>query len=147
MNKKLFTCLTIVAILFSSCEGSEDIPLLNELTVTNRMTSGTWKITRFVHENTTKTADYNGVSFDFDAISVNLINTGTLPVAGGWGVIDEGFEGAPELVFTMALTSVEPRFTNISDDWEIVESTSTLLKLQDENLETNTIDYLTFEKN
>jgi hypothetical protein len=147
MNKKIIITLSFIALFFSSCENTDDIPLLNELTVTNRMVSGTWKITRFVYKNTTKTADYTGVSFDFDAISVMVNNTGTLPVAGGWGVTDEGFEGAPELVFTMALTSVEPRFTAISDDWEIIESTSTRLKLQDENLETSTMDYLTFEKN
>jgi hypothetical protein len=147
MNKQVFIILSIVTWFFSSCDVSEDIPLLNELTVTNRMASGTWKITKLVHENTTKTADYNGVSFDFDAISVVVNNTGTLPVAGGWGVTDEGFEGAPELVFTMALTSVEPRFITISEDWDIIESTSTRLKLKDENLDTNTTDYLTFEKN
>jgi hypothetical protein len=147
MNKRLIICFSILSLVLSSCEGSDEIPLLNELTVTNRMTSGTWKITRLVHQNTTKTADYNGVTFDFDAISVIVNNTGTLPVAGGWGVTDEGFEGSPELVFTMALTSVEPRFITISEDWDIIESTSTRLQLQDENLESNTIDYLTFEKN
>ncbi len=147
MNKQVFIILSIVTLFFSSCDVSEDIPLLNELTVTNRMANGTWKITKLVHENTTKTTDYNGVSFEFDAISVMVNNTGTLPVAGGWGVTDEGFEGAPELVFTMALTSVEPRFITISEDWDIIESTATRLKLKDENLDTNTTDYLTFEKN
>jgi hypothetical protein len=86
------------------------------------------------------------VVFDFDAITVSLSNTGTTPVVGSWGVIDEGFEGEPELVVNLALTSVEPRFTNISDDWYIIESTATKLRLKDENLETGTTDYLTFQK-
>lgn len=132
--------------LFSSCDESIEVPLLNETKVIGRMTSGTWKIAQFTHQNTTKTADYEGVIFDFDAITVSLSNTGTTPVIGSWGVMDEGFEGEPELVVNLALTSVEPRFTNLSDDWYIIESTATKLRLKDENLETGTIDYLTFQK-
>lgn len=135
-----------MAVLFSSCDESMDVPLLNEARVIDRMSSGSWKITQFTYQNTTKTSDYQGVVFDFDAIAVALSNTGTTPVAGSWGVIDEGFEGEPELVVNFALTSVEPRFTNISDDWYIIESTSTKLRLKDENIETGTTDYLTFQK-
>ena len=110
------------------------------------MTSGTWKISQFTYQNNLKTSDYNGIVFDFDAITVSLSNTGTTPVAGSWGVVDEGFDGDPVLVVNLALTSVEPRFTNISDDWYVIESTATKLRLKDENLETGTIDYLTFQK-
>ena len=147
MKRKLLISLSIVALLFASCEESEDIPLVNEANVINKMTSGNWRVTKFIYQNTTKTSDYSGISFDFDAISVMLSNTGTTPVGGSWTVIDQGFSGDPDLVFSLALTSVEPRFTNISDDWYIVESTSTKLKLEDENLETGDIDYLVFEKN
>lgn len=132
--------------LFSSCDESIEVPLLNETKVIGRMSSGTWKIAQFTHQNTTKTFDYEGVIFDFDAVTVSLSNTGTTPVIGSWGVMDEGFEGEPELVVNLALTSVEPRFTNLSDDWYIIESTATKLRLKDENLETGTIDYLTFQK-
>lgn len=139
------TFLLLLTLFFSSCDESE-IPLLNEAKVVNRMSSGSWKVSQFTYQNTTKTADYEGVVFDFDAITVSLTNTGTTPVAGSWGVTDEGFEGEPELVVNLALTSVEPRFTNISDDWYIIESTPTKLRLRDENLATGTIDYLTFQK-
>lgn len=139
------TFLLLLTLFFSSCDESE-IPLLNEAKVVNRMSSGSWKVSLFTYQNTTKTADYEGVVFDFDAITVSLTNTGTTPVAGSWGVTDEGFEGEPELVVNLALTSVEPRFTNISDDWYIIESTPTKLRLRDENLATGTIDYLTFQK-
>jgi hypothetical protein len=145
MKLKFIYFLTLL-LVFSSCDESVDIPLLNEARVVERMSSGTWKISQFTYQNTTKTADYEGVVFDFDAITVSLSNTGTTPVVGSWGVIDEGFEGEPELVVNLALTSVEPRFTNISDDWYIIESTATKLRLKDENLETGTTDYLTFQK-
>jgi hypothetical protein len=147
-SKKAF-CFLISILVFGSIVGcdSEDLPLVKELTISERMTSGTWKISTFTYKGVNKTIDYSGVSFDFDAISVALNNTGTLPVAGGWSVIDEGFEGAPELVFILTLTSVEPRFTSISDDWKIISSSNSELKLKDENLETGDIDYLTFIKN
>ncbi|WP_412476590.1 hypothetical protein [Flavobacterium sp. TBRC 19031] len=144
--KLKFTFFLVLTLVFSSCDESVEIPLLNEAKVIDRMSSGSWKVTQFTYQNTTKTADYEGVVFDFDAITVSLTNTGTTPVAGSWGVIDEGFEGEPELVVNLALTSVEPRFTNISDDWYIIESTPTKLRLKDENLATGTIDYLTFQK-
>ena len=147
MKRKLLVSLSIVVLLFASCSETDDLPLVNEANVVSKMTSGNWKVTKFIYQNTTKTADYNGVLFDFDAISVMLSNTGTVPVAGNWAVFNEGFDNDPDLVFTLALTSAEPRFTNISDDWYIVESTSTKLKLEDENLETGDIDYLVFEKN
>ena len=147
MKKKLLVSLSIVVLLFASCSETDDLPLVNEANVVSKMTSGNWKVTKFIYQNTTKTADYNGVLFDFDAISVMLSNTGTVPVAGNWAVFNEGFDNDPDLVFTLALTSAEPRFTNISDDWYIVESTSTKLKLEDENPNTGDIDYLVFEKN
>jgi hypothetical protein len=143
--KLKFILLALVLVL-TSCDESVDLPLLNEARVIERMTSGTWKITQFTHQNTLKTSDYEGVIFDFDAITVALTNTGTTPVVGNWSVIDEGFEGEPELVVTLALTSVEPRFTNISDDWDIIESSATRLRLKDENFVTGTTDYLTFQK-
>ncbi|GGC79361.1 hypothetical protein GCM10011508_03500 [Flavobacterium lutivivi] len=146
MKIKLISCLLFLTVTLNSCS-SDDVPLLNEAKVIERMSSGTWKITNFTFQNVNKTSDYSGVIFDFDAISLTLSNTGTLPVAGSWGVMDDGFEGEPDLVVSLALTSVEPRFTNISDDWHIIESTSNKLKLKDENLETGSIDYLTFEKN
>ena len=145
MKIKLISCLLFLTVTLNSCS-SDDVPLLNEAKVIERMSSGTWKITNFTFQNVNKTSDYSGVIFDFDAISLTLSNTGTLPVAGSWGVMDDGFEGEPDLVVSLALTSVEPRFTNISDDWHIIESTSNKLKLKDENLETGSIDYLTFEK-
>ena len=146
MKIKLISCLLFLTLTLNSCS-SDDVPLLNEAKVIERMSSGTLKITNFTFQNVNKTSDYTGVIFDFDAISLTLSNTGTLPVAGSWGVMDDGFEGEPDLVVSLALTSVEPRFTNISDDWHIIESTSNKLKLKDENLETGSIDYLTFEKN
>ncbi len=146
MKIKLISCLLFLTVTLNSCS-SDDVPLLNEAKVIERMSSGTWKITNFTFQNVNKTSDYTGVIFDFNAISLTLSNTGTLPVAGSWGVMDDGFEGEPDLVVSLALTSVEPRFTNISDDWHIIESTSNKLKLKDENLETGSIDYLTFEKN
>lgn len=146
MKIKLISCLLFLTLTLNSCS-SDDVPLLNEAKVIERMSSGTWKITNFTFQNVNKTSDYTGVIFDFDAISLTLSNTGTLPIAGSWGVMDDGFEGEPDLVVSIALTSVEPRFTNISDDWHIIESTSNKLKLKDENLETGSIDYLTFEKN
>lgn len=147
MKKKLLVSLSIVVLLFASCSETDDLPLVNEANVVSKMTSGNWKVTKFIYQNTTKTADYNGVLFDFDAIAVMLSNTGTVPVVGNWAVFNEGFDNDPDLVFTLALTSVEERFTNISDDWYIVESTSTKLKLEDENPNTGDIDYLVFEKN
>lgn len=149
MKRIIILCMSIATLSLTSCDESDtsSIPLLNEITVGNRLREGNWRITNFTYQSTNKTVDYAGVVFDFDLISVAVSNTQTLPVAGSWGITDEGFEGQPELVFTMALTSVEPRFTKISDDWDIVESTDTKLRLKDENTETSTIDYLTFEKN
>mgnify|MGYP006206239119 FL=1 len=138
--------LLALVMVFGSCDESIDVPLLNEAKVIDSMTSGTWKISQFTYQNNLKTSDYNGIVFDFDAITVSLSNTGTTPVAGSWGVVDEGFDDDPVLVVNLALTSVEPRFTNISDDWYVIESTATKLRLKDENLETGTIDYLTFQK-
>jgi hypothetical protein len=145
MKKKLLSSLVLIAIILNGCS-AEDVPLLNEAKVVERMTSGNWKITKMTYKSVDKTSSYSSVTFDFDAINVSLTGTGTTPVVGGWGVIDEGFEGDPVLVFNLALTSVEERFTNISDDWYIIESTSSKLRMKDENPETGDIDFLTFEK-
>ena len=149
MKRIIILCITLATLCLTGCDESDttSIPLLNEIVVGNRLREGNWRITNFTHQSINKTANYAGVTFDFDAISVILSNTQTLPVAGSWGITDEGFEGQPELVFTMALTSVEPRFINISEDWDIIESTATKLRLKDENIENSTVDFLTFERN
>jgi hypothetical protein len=149
MRRMYIFCIAFLGWSLTACDESDtaSIPLLNEIVVGNRLREGNWRITNFTHQSINKTANYTGVIFDFDALSVVLNNTQTLPVAGSWGITDEGFEGQPELVFNMALTSVEPRFIAISDDWDIIESTVSKLRLKDENIESSTIDYLTFEKN
>lgn len=145
MKLKILVLVFIASFTFA-CEESLDVPLLNEAKVVNRMSSGTWKITQFTYQDANRTADYTGVQFDFDAITITLSNAGITPVVGSWGVIDEGFEGEPELVANFALTSVEERFVRISDDWYIIESTATRLRLKDDNPETGSVDYLTFQK-
>ena len=137
----LFVCSII------SCEQEQNIPLLNEARVIERMSEGTWRISNCRINNVVLTPNYNGLVFDFDPISVTVSNAGLLPVLGGWGVVDEGFEGQPELIFTMALTSSEQRFADISEDWKIIESSASTLRLEDINLISGTTDLLTLQKN
>ena len=110
--------------------------------VSNTVTSGTWRITYYWDTDHEETSNYSGYSFTFATGGVlTAVKTGST-VTGTWSTGTD--DSKTELVIWFASPAV---FVEISDDWEVIEKTSTKIRLQDVSGGNGGTDLLTFEKN
>ena len=110
--------------------------------VSNTVTSGTWRITYYWDTDHEETSSYSGYSFTFATGGVlTAVKTGST-VTGTWSTGTD--DSKTELVIGFASPA---SFVELSDDWEVIENTSTKIRLQDVSGGNGGTDLLTFEKN
>jgi hypothetical protein len=131
----------------TSCK-KEDNPKSNTISgVTTLATEGTWKITYFFDESD-ETTNFSGYNFTFGSDNVLTATNGTNTYTGTWSVTDSNSDddNMDELHFNIAFTA-PVNFEDLTDDWNFVEKTETLMKLSDVSGGNGGTDFLTFEKN
>jgi hypothetical protein len=104
------------------------------------LTDGMWKITYFF-DKTDETHAFTDFMFTFKADGTALATNGTSSVNGTWK--SYGDSGTLELEFDFGN---EAPFKDIGDDWELVEFSTTIIKLQDVSGGDDSVSALTFEK-
>jgi hypothetical protein len=116
--------------------------------VVNIVNNGTWRITYYYDTDTDETSSFTGYNFTFGANGVLTASNGTTNYTGDWSVTDSNSndDTISDLDFNIAFSS-PAQFFELSDDWEIIEKSSTLIKLKDVSGGNGGIDYLTFTKN
>ena len=138
LNLTLMTCL-----FFSACKKDDNSSsTITTLTVTNTLSGGNWRISYYWdtdHEETSKFAQY---TFTFGSSSVLTAVKGATIITGTWSTILD--DSKTKLVLNF---SSPASFSEISDDWHVIERTDTRIKLQDVSGGNGGTDYLTFEKN
>lgn len=152
MKKAFFTALVVcfVGLTFSCSSddnGSSTSPTITD--VTNTMSSGTWKITKYVDSGNDETTDFTGYNFTFDPNNILMATNGTNEYMGTWSVTNDGSsDDSPsnDLDFNI-LFSGPANFVDLTDDWDIQSRTATKLELIDVSGGNGGTDYLTFEKN
>ena len=143
MKKVIFITSVIAVFLFFSCQKDDDnIPAISTTSVTNTITSGTWRITYYWDTDHDETANYNGYNFTFGSGNVLTATKAGASVTGTWTTLSD--DSKTKLV--IAFSSPE-LFVEISDDWHVFERTDTRIKLQDVSGGNGGTDLLTFEKN
>ena len=143
MKKVIFITSVIAVFLFFSCQKDDDnIPAISTTSVTNTITSGTWRITYYSDTDHEETANYNGYHFTFGSGNVLTATKAGASVTGTWTTLSD--DSKTKLV--IAFSSPE-LFVEISDDWHVFERTDTRIKLQDVSGGNGGTDLLTFEKN
>lgn len=85
MKKLYFFLLLIISLGFTQCK--KTIENIQEDLVTKAMTDGQWIVTKFIHNGTTITADFNGYHFKYydNPKKVDAVKNGTLELTGNWG--------------------------------------------------------------
>ena len=133
----IFITLALV-IWFSGCseDNSSGTDQLVEVLI-----QGTWKVTYYMDSDTLKTDHYNGYSFSFTSSSVLLAEKGTETTVGYWAPVEDGED--TKLVISF---SSPAELLKISDDWVVLESAETVVRLVIVSNSGNSPDYLTFEK-
>jgi hypothetical protein len=139
------------SLVFTSCEEDDQNDILNDdVNVTelkNDLTSGRWEIT-YYFDDEDETSDYNGYSFTFDANGVISATNGTDSYTGTWSISDsdsddDSSNGSVEFNIFFANPEI---FEELSDDWDFVQHTETMLALRDISGGDGGTDLLTFEK-
>lgn len=111
-------------------------------TVSNTLSSGTWRITYYWDTDHEETSNYSGYAFTFGSGNVLTAVNGASTVTGTW------VTGLDDSQVKLILAFSTPAsFAELSDDWHVTERTDTRIKLEDVSGGGGGTDYLTFEKN
>lgn len=154
-NLKKIKFSLVIAMLFvlttsSMCSNDDDSPTTstNPSDIINIVNNGTWRITYYYDTDHEETSNFNGYNFTFGESNVLTASNGTNSYTGTWSVTDSNSndDNLSDLDFNIAFSS-PAQFEELTDDWEIIEKSSTLIKLKDVSGGNGGTDYLTFAKN
>jgi hypothetical protein len=154
-NLKKIKFSLVIAMLFvlttsSMCSNDDDSPTssTNPSDIINIVNNGTWRITYYYDTDHEETSNFNGYNFTFGESNVLTASNGTNSYTGTWSVTDSNSndDNLSDLDFNIAFSS-PAQFEELTDDWEIIEKSSTSIKLKDVSGGNGGIDYLTFAKN
>ncbi len=142
--------LVFLVNVASMCSNDDDnsSSSVNQTTVVNTVSSGTWRITLYNDSGTIKTNQFTGYNFTFGPSNVLTATNGTQTYTGVWSVTDSNSndDSLDDLDFNIAFTA-PANFLEITDDWDIQSRTDTKIELIDVSGGNGGTDYLTFEKN
>ena len=127
-----------IMLLAVSCNKSN----VNSPDVAQIVSSGAWHVTLFTKNGIDSTSGFSGYSFSFTnngtvtAIKITVTKSGTWSVNSSAGKfnIDFGPKGNSNIPFG-----------ELTDDWKILSSNATEIRLGDDNTASN--EFLTFTKN
>ena len=115
----------------------------------NNVELGAWIVTYFFDTDQEETSNYNGYDFTFENNGVLTATNGANTFNGTWSVTDssssDDSSGEDDIDFNIFFSS-PPDFEELSDDWDIIQSTSSKIELIDVSGGNGGTDYLTFEK-
>ena len=149
--KKAAFYLAGLLVFFTTTSCSDDdsnSSSQNPTQVISTVTSGTWRVTSFIEDGIDHTSDFTNYDFTFAANNVLTADNGSNTVTGFWSVTDDDSndDSSSSVDFNIMFTS-PPDFEEISEDWDIVERTSTKVRLRHVSGGDGSVDTLTFEKN
>ena len=131
------TITLLVIALFSSCKMDDST---SSPSSTNSIQQGQWKITSYIDSGNNETSHYTGYAFVFASGGVVSATKQGSSVNGSWS------SGTDDSQLKLYLTFTATPFSELNDDWHIVQQTSSLIQLEDVSGGNGGTDYLTFEK-
>jgi hypothetical protein len=131
------TITLLVIALFSSCKKDDST---SSPSSTNSIQQGQWKIISYIDSGNNETSDYAGFAFVFASGGVVTATKQGSSVNGSWS------SGTDDSQLKLYLTFTATPFSELNDDWHIVQQTSSLIQLEDVSGGNGGTDYLTFEK-
>jgi len=129
---------SIIVVLVSCSRNSDDLSVNPGQTVV----AGTWRVSLFKDSGNDETTDFAGYSFTFNTGGVLAVikNSGTQN--GTWSINSSSNKFSINL--GAKVTGNLP-LGELTDDWKILSSSATEIKLGDDNPTSN--EFLTFTKN
>ena len=152
----------LMAILLMGCSTSDDSDGNNNnnnnqdnsaeiMQIENEAQSGTWIITLYIDSGEDETNDYNGYNFTFSSNGTLSADNGNMTINGSWSVTDssdssDDSSNDDDIDFNIVFSS-PPDFAELTDDWDVVQHSSTRLELIDISGGNGDTDNLVFERN
>lgn len=128
----LFTILSI--ILLMGCSKKKTIK-----SVESDMIEGSWKVSFFEEDGQNETSDYSGYVFTFKSDGSVKAISGATVVNGTWSTYKDDDHVDFDLLLPAPLD-------DLTDDWDIINNTSSTLELKGVSGGDGSVDYLTFTK-
>ena len=113
--KSLFFALIAFVFITSSCQQDNSVEPV-----------GVWKVAHFMDDGKDETSDFNGYTFDFQAGGKFVAKFSGKTVEGTWN------ENSSSKKIDIKISG-DQKLDDISEDWLILEKTSTSIKLRDDN--------------
>ena len=124
-----------LVVCLSACKKDDNKPADNSITL-----SGNWVISHFMEGEVDETSDFTGYVFSFS----NNVVTATKSGSSVTGTYASGTDDSKKKL-VLAFTSGDP-LEELNEDWEVLESSSSLLKLQHVSGGDGSIDMLWFTR-
>jgi hypothetical protein len=151
MKANLFIIFVLLFVLACDDDSPKDS---SQKTVVATITSGSWRITSFVDSGTDETSNFTGYTFTFAELNSGAVSGGVTAVkgantyTGGWNITDNNSDDDTLNDLNFFLNFATPAdFTDLNEDWDIIELTDIQLKLQHISGGNGGTDLLTFQKN
>ena len=147
---RLFAVLSLLFVLTTSsmCSSDSSSTSNSPADVVNIVNAGTWRVTYYYDTDHEETTNFSGYTFTFGTSNVLTAVNGSNTYTGSWSVTDSNSDddSISDLDFYVAFDA-PAQFSKLTNDWEIMEKTATLIKLRDVSGGNGGTDYLTFTKN
>jgi hypothetical protein len=123
-------------------------PIDNQNNVTIIVTDGTLKITLYWDSDLNEAINFNVFNFNFRTNNLLTATDGTTTYNGTWSITDTNgyIENLSDLKFDITFTA-PIHFVEIIDDWEIIDQSTSYIKLREVIDCNGQKDFLAFSKN
>lgn len=147
---KLMTLCCLLALFFS-CSNDDDNNQDDNSSaaiVAATVQEGTWKITYFFDSDVDETNSFTGYNFTFNSNgTVDAVND-LLAQSGTWDVKDGDGTSSDDDDFLLAFpTGSIGNFEELSEDWDVMSASATVVALTHVSGGNGGVDFLTFTKN
>ena len=136
--------IIIIAILsISSFTACTDDNSNNNNNIDNIVSEGAWSVSKFNEDGIDHTSYFSGYQFSFADNGTLTATNGSTTMNGTWSKGTD--DSTPKLIITFSVT--DGPFEEISEDWEILSSSTSKMELKHVSGGDGSIDLLNFTKN
>ena len=135
--KKFILFAGLCSMIFVGCTKKDG----EVKSVTEAVTSGSWRVTNFSEGSKNATSEFEGYNFSFQSNGKVLASKNGTATEGNWSEST----GSQKLIIDLGTKTAANKLGQLSDDWVIVSKSSTKISLTDDNASSN--ELLEFSKN
>ncbi len=146
----MFCLLFLAACEEENTETDDQITSADVAQIQAAVMNGEWRIAYYFDSEKEETQDYFGYVFSFNQDSSLVASNGSLSISGAWSISDsadnsDDSNDMGDIDFNIFFGTPDD-FEELSDDWDILEYSDTILRLTDVSGGNGGTDFLTLEK-